>query len=160
VAWLPNGNPYSWSTPFGDYFLDLTGYDDRSPYFGVSQAINTTIGDSYVLSLYLGVDNSNSPGPISVQVDAGPVTQTLTANPSGSGNIWTAFSVDFTADSAMSTISIQGTQGLYFIGLDNVSVNLASVPEPSSLILSGISAILGLGCWIIRQASLPRMGRP
>jgi hypothetical protein len=146
LAWLPNGNPFDWTAPFGNYFLDLTGYDDRSPYFGVSQSISTAVGQSYILSLDIGVDESNSPGPISVRVQAGPDTQTFSVDPTGSGTIWTAFNVTFSADSAMSAISIQGTEGKFIIGLDNVSINPASVPEPGTLTLGGIATICSCLC--------------
>ena len=87
-------------------------------------------------------------GPIAVQVLAGPVTQTLMDNPAGTGNIWTGFNVNFTATSTMTTISIQGTVGDQYIGLDNVAVNPAAVPEPGSLTLGGIATVWGgLGCW-------------
>ncbi len=152
LAWLPNGNSYGVSTPFGNDFLDLTGYHDNAPYFGVSQSISTVVGQAYTLSLDLGVDESNSlySGPIAVQVMAGPVTQTLTDTSTGTGNIWTAFNVNFTATSTSTTISIQGTQGNQYIGLDNVSV--AAVPEPSTLIMVGMATmIVGACSWARRR---------
>jgi hypothetical protein len=153
LAWLPNGNPYGVSTTFGNNFLDLTGYLDRSPYFGVSQSISTTVGQSYTLTLNLGVDQGTPAygGPIAVQVQAGPVTETITDNPAGTGNIWTAFNVNFTADSTSTLISIQGTEGNQYIGLDNVSLNAAAVPEPGSLALGGIATVFCLGCWCLRR---------
>jgi hypothetical protein len=44
LAWLPNGDIFSVATPFGTNFLDLTGYHDEPPYFGVTQTIATTPG--------------------------------------------------------------------------------------------------------------------
>ena len=121
------------STPNGNIFLDLTGYHDSAPYGGVEQTINTTPGQTYQLSFELGVNNSlgYAYGPASVSVTAGASSTILTANPSGSGMIWTAESFEFTATSSTTTIAVQGnsTAGGGFIGLDNVSV---TIPPSSS----------------------------
>jgi hypothetical protein len=144
------------TTPFGSIFLDLTGYHDSSPHGGVMQTISTVNGQSYVLTLDLGVYPSNAAynGPISVHVQAGTASTTFTDTTStGTGSIWTPFSFGFTANSTSTLISIQGTQGINYIGLDNVSVNpaTATVPEPSSLVMGTTVAIVGLGCWRYRR---------
>ncbi len=158
VAWCPSYNTGPSSNGMiaqdGVEFLDLTGFFDQQPYFGVSQTIGTTQGQSYVLSFYLGnaiqYDGGNS--TIAAEVSAGLVSQTFTDSLAGYAPQWTEYSFDFTATSDSTTISIQGTQGFAFIGLDNVSVNSASaVPEPSSFILCGVATISGLGCWWIRR---------
>ena len=152
LAWLPNGNPYGVSTPFGNYFLDLTGYANRPPFFGVSQTISTALGQAYMLTLDLGVvpGDPYNHGPIMVEVHAGSVMQTLTDNPSGSGNIWTPVDLYFEANSTSTTISIQGTLGNGYIGLDNVSVTtVGAVPEPGSLTLGMIGTTLATVCsWL------------
>ena len=125
LAWLSNANSYGPTAETGSYFVSLAGYRDQSPYFGVTQTIATTVGLTYALTFYLGVDNSNGAytGPIGVSVTAGPVTQTIqNVSPAGTGNQWVEETVDFTAAAAASTISIQGLQGDQYIGLDNVSV--------------------------------------
>ena len=161
LAWNPslNTGPSSngMTAQNGIEFLDLTGFFDQKPYFGVSQTISTAPGQSYILSFYLGnasqYDGGNS--TIAAQVIAGPVTQTFTDNFAGTAPEWTQYSVDFTAIADLTTISIQGTQGFAFIGLDNVSVNVASaVPEPGSLILGSIATISGLGYWCRRRRLL------
>ena len=43
----------------GSDFVDLTGYRDSAPYFGVTQTVATTVGASYALTFWLGVDNSD-----------------------------------------------------------------------------------------------------
>jgi hypothetical protein len=150
LGWLPNGNPFGPNTPFGNYFLDLTGYLDQKPYYGVSQAINTVVGQQYVLTFDLGVDQDNLlySGPISVLAQAGSTSQTFLDNPGGTGSIWTDFTLNFTATSTSTTISLLGTQGNEFIGLDNVAVNTAStVPEPSSIALALIGGtVLAVPC--------------
>jgi hypothetical protein len=77
VAWLPNGNGYGVSTPFGNYFLDLTGYNDDQPYFGVEQTITTVAGQNYTLTFDLGVDQGSGAykGPISVTASAGSTSR-------------------------------------------------------------------------------------
>ena len=125
VAWLSNANSYGLTAETGNYFVSLAGYRDNAPYFGVSQTVATTVGQTYALTFYLGVDNSSVyyTGPIGVSVTAGPVTQTIeNVSPTGTGNQWVAETVDFTATAASSTISIQGVQGGDYIGLDNVSL--------------------------------------
>ena len=125
VAWLSNANSYGLTAETGNYFVSLAGYRDNAPYFGVSQTVATTVGQTYALTFYLGVDNSSVyyTGPIGVSVTAGPATQTIeNVSPTGTGNQWVAETVDFTATAASSTISIQGVQGGDYIGLDNVSL--------------------------------------
>jgi hypothetical protein len=83
----------------------------RSLYFGVSQTITTAAGQSYTLSVALGVDNSNSrySGPISVNATVGPVaTAHDVYNPIATANLWQVFDVNFTANSSSMLISLQG----------------------------------------------------
>ncbi len=108
LGWLPNGNTYGVSTPFGGYFLDLTGYLNQTPYFGVSQNITTVMGQAYVMTFDLGVDQGSGSfsGPIGVIVTAGSSSTTITGyDPTGTGNIWQQFTFDFTATS-ISTIML------------------------------------------------------
>jgi hypothetical protein len=152
VAWLPNSNGYGVNTPFGSYFLDLTGYNDTAPYFGVEQTISTVAGQNYSLTFDLGVDQSSGiyNGPVSVTASAGSTSQVLGPyDPAGVGNQWGAFTLNFTASSASTLISIQGEQGDQYIGLDNVAVNGASgaVPETSSwaMMLIGFAGFAFVG---------------
>ena len=140
LAWASNANSLDLRTPFGGYFVDLSGYTDAVPYVGLSQTISLNVGTAYVLSFDLGVDQGSSlySGPIGVTASVGSTTQTFTGyNPAGTGNIWQSFSLDFVASSSNTTISITGLQGYQYIGLDNVAINV--VPEPSTW------ATLGLG---------------
>jgi hypothetical protein len=154
LAWLSNGNPFLVSTPFGNNFLDLTGYRDTAPYFGITQTIPTVANQAYTLTFDLGV-LQGSPiysGPIGVTAMAGTASSAISNfNPSGTGNIWQQFSLNFTATGSTTPISFLGTQGNEYIGLDNVSVNPSSVvPEPSSIVLGSIGIVV-LGCFIRRQ---------
>jgi hypothetical protein len=132
LAWLVNGNGYGVSTPYGSYFLDLTGYHDKTPYFGVEQTIATTEGQSYALTFRLGVDQSSDiyNGPIGVTAKAGSRSKVFdNYDPSGTGNIWKVFTLDFTAKSASTLISIQGEEGDQYIGLDDVVVRARPTAE-------------------------------
>jgi hypothetical protein len=136
LAWLVNGNEYGGSTPYGSYFLDLTGYHDKTPYFGVEQTIATTPGQGYALTFRLGVDQSSDiyNGPIGVTAKAGSRSKVFdNYDPSGTGNIWQRFTLDFTAKSTSTLISIQGYQGDQYIGLDDVIVRARSSAEFASL---------------------------
>jgi hypothetical protein len=149
LAWLNNNNIFGVTSPFGNFFLELAGYHDSSPYGGVTQAINTTVGQKYTLSLSLGTRNPTHPGPISVTATAGSSNQTFTSNPSGAGNQWENFSFDFTATGTSTPISIVGisTANRYHIGLDNVSVE--AVPEPLTIL--GSATALGFGAFFKRK---------
>jgi hypothetical protein len=163
LAWLYNGYGDVVATPFESFFLDLTGVHDSFPYGGVTQTINTTVGQQYTLSLSLGVEYPKYPGPISVTATAGSSNQTFTYNPSGSGNQWGNFSFDFTATSTSTPISIVGISAENqpqppsnhqnrHIGLDNVSVEaktLETVPEPLTVL--GTATALGFGAFFKRK---------
>jgi hypothetical protein len=155
LAWGQNVNIDNITTPFGSFLLDFTGYHNSFSYGGVTQTINTTVGQQYTLSLSLGILNPTYPGPISVTATAGSSNQTFTFNPSGSGNQWGGFSLDFTATSTSTPISIVGisTANTYYLGLDNVSVEAKTtqtVPEPSTILGLGL---LGLGAFCQRKLS-------
>jgi hypothetical protein len=164
VAWLANGDSYGVSTRYGSDFLDLTGYHDAKPYFGVEQTIKTVVGQTYDLTFHLGVDNGSSlySGPISVTAAAGATSKDFTFGPQGAGNVWKAFTLAFTATSTRTLISIQGLSGDQYIGLDAVSVVAAPGPAPASTPVAFSSAMAGMaspagaaGRLIETQASPP-----
>jgi Protein of unknown function (DUF642)/PEP-CTERM motif len=145
LAWLNNNNSFGIITPYDSFFLDLAGYLNTVPYGGVTQTINTIVGQNYTLSLSLAIVNPTYPGPISVTATAGSSSQNFTFNASGAGSQWGSFGFNFTATSALTPISITGvsTANGFYIGLDNVSVesrDSGTIPEPSS-----VFGLLGLG---------------
>ena len=148
LAVIQDTNGFGISTPFGDKFLDLTGYHDSAPYGGIQQSVGTVLGQSYVVSLYLGENATvGAGGPVSVLVSAGSSSATLTANPTGPNDIWTLETFSFTAISASTLVSIQGasTDNGHYIGLDNLSiVGPSAVPEPASLALTAIGVASAL----------------
>lgn len=133
LAWLPNGNVYGGVTPYGTYFVDLTGYTDQKPFDGIQQTIATVAGTDYTETFAIGViqGTPHYGGPVSVIATAGGTSQTFTANPAGSGNQWTTETLTFTATSASTTIALAGGTGDQDISIDNVSVDGASPTPPS-----------------------------
>ena len=124
-----NGNPYHITASNGIKLLDLAGRDNIPPHGAVRQTISTVIGQQYIFSMDLGTyqDDPGTRGPITASVSVGSASRTFTHNPTGTGNQWATYSFDFTADSSQTTITIQGISGVYYIGLDNVSV----IPPPA-----------------------------
>jgi hypothetical protein len=154
IAWLNGTLPQFGINPSaGSFFLDLTGDTDASPHSGVQQAFATNIGQSYRVSFDLGTGTGSCVGPVSLIVTAGAASQTFT-NSSTTTN-WTSYSMDFTANAATTTLTLQGFStpvGGIYIGLDNVSV--FAIPEPATWTLMIIGgAALGAAPWRRRRVS-------
>jgi hypothetical protein len=149
VSWIQTPNPWVLSAQDGTHFLDLTGYNTGAPFGGVTQNIVTTIGQQYDLSFYLGSYTQRWGGPpVSILAGAGTTNQTFTVSTPSTASTWTPFSMYFTANSASTTITLTGAAGSEYIGLDNVSVDLASaVPEPESwaLMVLGLGSLVSIG---------------
>ena len=145
TAWIGPTNPFGLTASAGSYFLDLTNYQAGAPFAGVSQAIATIPGAVYALTFDLG--SSNFWGrPDSLTASAAGASQTFMSPTTGTNNDWTHESMQFTATGPSTTILLQGASGFNYIGLDNVDVELVSlpaVPEPETwaLLLGGIGAL-------------------
>lgn len=126
LAWGMNENAFGPRTPFGSLFLDLTGYHDAPPYGGVTQLLSTVPGQNYTVSFAIGVDQNRGvyTGPMTVGVTAGFVSNSFTFTPSGSGSQWGRFTMNFTAASTTTPLSLVGinSTGGQYLGLDDVSV--------------------------------------
>lgn len=151
----------------GTYALDLTGFCDlgnngfsycqgavaNGAYGGVSQALSTVAGATYRLSFQGGTYTypfvATYVAPTLV-ASAGSATQSyqLPDGAPATGS-WTPYSLDFTATSTSTVISFGGSGGAigntFYLGVDNASVELLSlpVPEPASwaLLLAGAVAM-------------------
>jgi hypothetical protein len=158
VAWIWPTNPFNITAQNVSYALDLTGYTNGAPYAGVQQSVATTSGNTYALTFYLGAE-INGVGTYSIQACGGSTCQTFsvviaTATSGSPQNSWTFETLDFTAISASTLISLLGTNSggvQEYIGLDNVSLvdtGVSATPLPAALPLfaSGIAA-MGLFGW-------------
>lgn len=156
VSWIRSPNPWGLSAQDGTHFLDLTGYISGPPFGGVTQTIATTPGQQYSLSFFLGTFTQRWGGPpVSILASAGGTSSTFTVSTTSTASTWTPFSMLFTATSANTTITLTGAAGVEYIGLDNVSVDLAStVPEPESWALLMLG--LGLLCLVGRHRNTGR----
>lgn len=146
TAWIGPTNPFGLTASDGSYFLDLTNYQRGGPFAGMTQTIATTPGQTYALTFDLG--GSNVWGrPDSLTASAAGTSATFTTPISGTNNDWYHETMQFTATSTSTLITLQGASGVNYIGLDNVSVDAvaaAPVPEPGSwaLMAAGL-AVLG-----------------
>jgi hypothetical protein len=150
TAWIGPTNPFGLTASDGSFFLDLTNYQAGPPFAGVSQAIATTPGATYRLTFDLG--GSNFWGrPDAITASAAGSSATFTTPSTGTNNDWYHESMQFVATSASTAITLQGSAGRNYIGLDNVSVDLAStvaVPEPPTLaLMAGGLLCLGALTW-------------
>lgn len=154
TAWIENGNPYGISASNGTFFLDLTGYRDFGTYGGVAQSFATVPGTDYIVTFDLGYGGNSAAfgGPVSVRASAAGSSATFTSA-SGTPNpaVWDKETFGFTATAPMTQLTLTGisTAGGFYIGLDNVDVEVGSVgtvPEPGTfaLLLTGIGFLGGV----------------
>jgi hypothetical protein len=154
VAWIGPTNPFSLSASDGNYFLDLTDYSP-GPGRGVEQAITTVANGLYQLEFDLGSDVTYGT-PSGILASAGAASVNATHSATG-GNEWTHFVLAFASTGTSTLISLIGSAGVSYIGLDNISVSfvgVANTPIPPSLLLFA-SALGGLGFigWRRRQTA-------
>jgi len=139
LAWIDTNNPWGLSAQDGNRFLDFTALLTGAPFGGISQTIPTTPGQQYNLSFYLGTYTQRWGGPpVSILAQAGTTSQNFTVSTPSTASSWFPFSMLFTATSASTNVTLTGSAGAAYIGLDNVSVDAATgsaVPEPSSTAL-------------------------
>lgn len=153
--------------------LDPTGAYNQGPNMGVQQTIATTAGMQYLLSFWVGSATPSSgiagrsyyhdAGTIDLSINGGSRTSfTNTDRTNGSMN-WKQFSQEFTATGASTTIAFfngtspidgnilninPGNNGSNYVGLDDVSIQPASAPEPVGVTLVSICGLVG---WAVRR---------
>lgn len=153
TAWINAGNPFGLAASDGNRFLDLTNYSAGAPFAGLSQTIATTAGATYTLSFDLG--GSNAWGrPDALVASAAGTSVPFTTGPASAttpNNDWYHESMTFVAAGASTTVTLQGSAGFNYIGLDNASVVLVSGPGP-------VPAIPEPGTWVLMAAGLGGLG--
>ena len=133
LAWIESPNPWSLSAQDGNRFLDLTILTAGAPFGGVTQTIATDVGSDHLLSFYLGSLTAIWGGPpVSILATAGSASQTCTDNTTSTVSTWTLCTVPFTALLANTPITLLGSAGFNYIGLDNVSVTLVGWDQTAS----------------------------
>lgn len=157
----------------GSQSVDLTGAGNTGLEDGIWQAVETVIGRAYALSFFVGraddtgaaVRNYEQPTTVDVSFDGGLnrlhfTNSDVTAN----GINWKQFTTYFTAISRSTVITfLNGTAprpiGNQYAGLDDgelreVTLNpqAAGVPEPTSMAIFGIGAVVvGAGSYRRRR---------
>lgn len=157
TAWINAGNPFGLTASDGSRFLDLTNYSAGAPYAGLSQTFATLAGATYTLSFDLG--GSNAWGrPDGLIASAAGMSQVFTTGPASvttPNNDWYQESMTFTASGATTTLTLQGSAGFNYIGLDNVVVELLSAPGTPP---DPVPAIPEPGTWALMAAGLVALG--
>jgi hypothetical protein len=145
IAWIGPTNPFDLTAEDGSYFLDLTGYQDGAPYGGITQNISTTLGATYSLTFFLGADSAYGvPDGLTASATGTPGQSYSWGGPVTGGG-WLGESYSFVASGLTTTITLQGSSGSNYIGLDNVAVTqtAGAAPEPGSLLLCVAAVVAG-----------------
>ena len=125
----------------GVYSLDLTGLTNVAPYAGVQQEVATVIGTTYELTFSLAGRSDSF--PVSVSATAGSTSASFQAGAA----LWETKSLVFAATDISTMISLigesSGGQGL-IIQLDNVSVSAIPELHTSSMLVTGLAALVAL----------------
>jgi hypothetical protein len=154
VAWIGAGNPFGLAPYSGGFFLDLTGYHSGPPFGGVSQTLATEKNDLYQLTYELGSDSDGSTAGITASADGQSASATYRNFPPTAE--WQMETFDFTANAWSTTITLIGSDGANFIGLDDVILTRLSGPAPEpaawSLMILGLAAI---GCALRNSRAAP-----
>jgi len=141
LGWTTSGSNLEWiSSPYqgtarqGNYAWQYDAYPNNPAF--INQTLNTIAGTKYTLSFDTMV-YGGSPNNFSISV-GGSLLYSFNNSPDYS---WKTDVIYFTATSDVEVLSVGGASGPLWVEVDNVSVTVAAVPEPSALSLLAV----GLG---------------
>jgi Protein of unknown function (DUF642) len=135
--------------------LDLTGIANQGTMSGVEQMIPTTMGQSYLLSFWVGRASGNNSfyataSTMDLSIDGGPRVSFTNSNSTPGEVNWQQFTTTFVATGTSTTLDfLNGQTTNNFTGLDNVVVSI--VPEPNVAELTGIGLFSVLVCLSFRR---------
>lgn len=150
-----SGTTVHFNAQSGTQWVDLSGRSNLLT-DGLSQAVATVPGQSYLLSFYVGRADAFDPTSaiVDLSINGGARTHFTNSDLTAGHINWKQFTVGFTAASASTTLSFLSglaTGAGFVAGLDNVT--LAEVPEPATLgIWSLLFGLVGL-TWARRARS-------
>ena len=129
----------------GAQWIDLAGQASNSSFSGVTQDVATVVGQSYLLSFFVGSAKDNSVFfPVTIDLSINNGARESFTNPNAPNNHldWMGFTKSFTATSATTNITFfnGGLSNNYLSALDSVS--MTAVPEPASGILLALPALI------------------
>lgn len=151
IAWIGPNDPWNLDASDGDYFLDLTNYQNGAPFGGVKQSIDTVVGTTYSVGFDIGSSSQwGATSKLSVSA-AGQMQEFSASNDGTQIDLWESRTFSFTATDVSTELSFLGTDGFQYIGLDNVSIqaSTAAIPLPSGFLL----LLSGAGVMAFRRRS-------
>ncbi|MBA3897825.1 MAG: DUF642 domain-containing protein [Sphingomonadaceae bacterium] len=125
----------------GNQWLDLVGTVNGS----LSQSFATTSGATYTLTFLYG-NNPYSTSTATATLSAGSLNDAITST---SGLNFNVYSAQFTASSALTTLTFANTVGANQGGIALDAVSITAVPEPGewALMIAGF----GIAGWALRR---------
>lgn len=130
-----------WQASDGNRSIDLSGANVGV--LRISSQMTTIVGTPYLVEFDMAGNPAGAPTTKTMNVTAGPVTQTFTFNTSGKsfGNMgWERKSFTFIANNVATYLTFSSTTSTcYGPALDNVSVTV--IPEPGTFLLLGLGIV-------------------
>lgn len=151
LGYVGSPNTTALTASDGSRFLDLTGESQNvNERAWIQQSVATVVGGVYQLSFDLGSSAQYGlPAEIDVSTAASLPVQSFISTSSGL-NVWQHEVMRFVAVDTQTTLVLAGSHGQSYIGLDNVALDVISlpppVPEPAvwALWVSGLLVLLRL----------------